>query len=349
MEKIKVGIIGSRFAASLHARAYQKCPDANIVAASAIDNLENFCKQYKIPKAYSDYREMLEKENIQMVSVCVPNYLHSEVVFAAANAGKHIVCEKPLATTLEDADKMIEVCRDNKVKLMYAEDWIFAPALIRAKNIYKEGAIGDIVYIKAKESHSGSHSLYAQKLKYCGGGAMIHLGIHPAGLVSWLKEKVVVVEVIGKTSRGLNNNLIHSEFEGEDWAVGILTFEDNTFALVEGNYVTFGGMDNRIEIYGTKGNIQVNLTQGSPILVYSSIGYEYAIEKAETTKGWTFPAVDEESSLGYQNEINYFVDCIELNKEVMNGARGEDGRTALQIISAIYNSMEEGRSIKLNK
>ena len=347
MEKVKVGIIGSRFAASLHAKAYQKCPDVNIVAAAAIDNLENFCKQYKIPKAYSDYREMLEKEDMQMVSICVPNYLHSEVVFHAAKAGKHIVCEKPLATTLEDCDKMIEICRDNKVKLMYAEDWIFAPALIRAKNIYKEGAIGDIVYIKAKESHGGSHSLYAQKLKYCGGGAMIHLGIHPAGLVTWFKEKKVI-EVLGKTSQGLNKNLFHADFEGEDWAVGILTFEDNTFALVEGNYVTFGGMDNKIEVYGNKGNIKIELTHGSPILVYSPDGYEYAIEKADTTKGWTFPAIDEESSLGYQNEINYFVDCVKLNQEVMEGARGEDGRIALQIVLGIYDSMKGGMPIKLN-
>ena len=345
MEKVKVGIIGSRFAASLHAKAYQRCTSANITAVTAIDNLENFCKEYEIPKAYNNYREMLKKEDIQMVSVCVPNYLHKEVVFAAANAGKHVVCEKPLASNLEDADKMIEVCRDNKVKLMYAEDWVFAPALIRAKNIYKEGAIGDIVYIKAKESHGGSHSLYAQKLEYCGGGAMIHLGIHPAGFVSWLKEKEVV-EIIGKASKGLNNNLIHSELEGEDWATGILTFEDNTFAFIEGNYITFGGMDDRIEIYGTKGNIKINLTFGSPILVYSSTGYKYAIEKEESTKGWTFPAIDEESSLGYQDEINYFVNCVKLNRKVMKGVRGEDGRIALQIVMDIYESAKKGRAIK---
>jgi predicted dehydrogenase len=321
MEKVKVGIIGSGFAANLHVKAYQRCANAEVIAAAAIDNLENFCRQNKIPKAYDDYREMLKKEDIEMVSVCVPNYLHSEVVINAANAGKHIVCEKPLATTLEDCDQMTETCQDNKVKLMYAEDWIFAPALIRAKNIYKEGAIGDIVYIKAKESHGGSHSLYAQKLKYCGGGAMIHLGIHPAGLITWFKEKKVT-EVLGKTSQGLNNNLIHAEFEGEDWAAGILTFEDNTFALIEGNYVTFGGMDNKIEVY--------------------------AIEKADTSKGWTFPAVDEESSLGYQNEISYFVDCVKFNKEVMEGARGEDGRIALQIVFGIYDSMKGGKSVKLN-
>jgi len=346
MEKVKIGIIGSGFAANLHAKAYQRCLNATLVAASAIDNLESFCKQYSIPKSYSDYREMLKQEDIQMVSICVPNYLHKEIALAAAFAGKHVVCEKPLATTLKDADVMVNTCKNNKVKLMYAEDWVFAPALVRARNIYKEGAIGDIVYVKAKESHGGSHSLYAQKLKYCGGGAMIHLGIHPAGFVSWLKEEKVV-EVIGKTSRGKSDNLVHAEFEGEDWAGAILTFEDGTFAFIEGNYVTFGGMDDQVEIYGAKGNIKINLTQGSPISVYSPDGHEYAIEKAETTKGWTFPAVDEERSLGYQDEIAYFVNCVKLNKKIMKGVRGEDGRTALQIILAIYESTKKRKLIRL--
>ena len=122
VEKVKVGIIGSGFAANLHVKAYQRCANAEVIAAAAIDNLENFCQRNKIPKCYNDYREMLEKEDIEMVSVCVPNYLHSEMVINATNAGKHIVCEKPLATNLEDCDKMIEACKDNKVKLMYAKN-----------------------------------------------------------------------------------------------------------------------------------------------------------------------------------------------------------------------------------
>lgn len=349
MVKIKVGIIGSKFAASLHARAYQQCLDVELVAAASRneENLNNFCTQFQIPKAYGDYREMLEKEDIQMVSVCVPNFLHREIVTHVATAGKHVVCEKPLATTLEDCDIMINACRDNKVKLMYAEDWIFAPALIRAKEIYKEGAIGDILYIKAKEAHGGSHSIYAQQLKYCGGGAMIHLGIHPAGFINWFTERKVI-EVLGKTSKGSHQNLLHTKFEVEDWAVGILTFEDNTFGFIEGNYITFGGMDNKIEIYGSKGNIKIELTHGSPIMVYSPVGYEYAIEKADTTIGWTFPAVDEEYSLGFINEIKHFVDCVKLDKEIKKGARGEDGRIALQIIMGIYQSDKEGRFVKIN-
>lgn len=341
MEKIKVGIVGSGFAASFHARAFQRCAEVEIVAASARneEKLKNYCKEFNIPRYYTDYKEMLEKEEMQMVTVCVPTNLHCDVVLHAAEMGHHIVCEKPLAPTLEECDKMIDACEENNVKLMYAEDWNFAPCMIRAKEIYKEGAIGDIVYIKARESHSGSHSPYAQ-------GTMIHMGIHPIGFVAWFKEKSVK-EVIGKTSLGGEHNLIHKNLKGEDWAVGVLTFEDNTFGFVEADYTTYGGMDHRVEVFGTKGNIRINFTQGSPIKVFSSVGYEYAVEKAETTKGWTFPAVEEEHALGYWNQTRYFVDCVKYDKEIMLGARGIDGRDALEAVLAVYESTENDKSVKL--
>ena len=318
------------------------------MAVSATDNLDNFCRQYNIPDSYQDYREMLKREDINLVSICVPNFLHKDVAVAAAEAGKHMICEKPLATKLEDAEAMLKVASANKVKLMYAEDWIFAPAIKRVKSICDEGAIGDILYIKAKECHPGSHSLYAQKLEYCGGGAIIHLAIHPIGFVRWFKGKEIV-EVVGKTSKGSEKNLRHQNFEGEDWGTGILTFEDGTQAFIEGNYITCGGLDDVVEIYGTKGVIKISLSQGSPISVYSLDGYGYAIEKAEMTKGWTQPAIDEESSLGYIDEISYFLDCVRNNKQVMWGVRGEDGKVALQIVLAIYQSMRDGKTIKLQR
>ena len=109
---------------------------------------------------------------------------------------------------MEDAELIVKTCKDAGVKLMYAEDWVFAPSLRRAKAICDEGGIGDILYIKAKETHSGSHSPFAQKIKFCGGGAMIHLGIHPIGFVRYLKAKEVV-EVVGKTSGGSEQNMKH--------------------------------------------------------------------------------------------------------------------------------------------
>ncbi len=347
MEKVRIGIVGSKFAATLHVEAYKRNMYAQVVAAASLDpELPDFCKEYNIPSFYNGYQEMIEKAEIDLVDVCVPNFLHKEVVVAAAESGRHVISEKPLATKLEDADAMLEACARNNVKLMYAEDWVFAPSLRRAKAICDEGGIGDILYIKAKETHSGSHSPFAQKIKFCGGGAMIHLGIHPIGFARYLKAKEVV-EVVGKTSGGSERNMKHLSMEGEDWATGILTFEDGTFALVEGNYITMGGLDDTVEIYGTKGVIKIDLSQGSPISVYSSDGYSYAIEKTETTKGWTKPAVDEEWSLGYPDEISHFVDCVRLDKDPMLGMRGEDGRAALEIVMAIYESARIGKSVTL--
>lgn len=347
MEEVRIGIVGSKFAAELHIEAYKRNPHARIVAAASPGPaLPHFCKEHDISSFYSDYRDMLEKSEIDVVDVCVPNFLHKEVTVAAAESGKHIITEKPIATTLEDADAMLEACARNGVKLMYAEDWIFAPALQKAKALCTEGAIGDILYIKAKETHSGSHSKFTQTVEFCGGGAMIHLGIHPVGFVRWFKE-AEVVEVVGKASGGGKQNLKHRSLEGEDWATGILTFDDGTFSLVEGNYITVGGLDDTVEIYGTEGVMKIDLSQGSPISTYSSGGYSYAIEKADTTKGWTRPAVDEEWSLGYPNEISHFIDCIRLDKEPMWGIRGEDGREALKIVMAIYESSKKGEAIRI--
>ena len=349
MENVRIGIVGSQFAATLHVEAYKRNPYAQIMAAASLDSdLPDFCRKHNIPSFYNDYHKMLERADLDLVDVCVPNFLHKEVVIAAAESGRHVISEKPLATMLEDADAMLEACAKSNVKLMYAEDWVFAPALRRAKAICDEGAIGDVLYIKAKETHSGSHSPFAQKIEFCGGGAMIHLGIHPIGFVRWFKSKEVV-EVVGKTSGGGEQNMKHLSMEGEDWAAGILTFEDGTFALVEGNYITMGGLDDIVEIYGTKGVMKINLSQGSPISVYSSGGYSYAIEKTETTKGWTRPAVDEEWSLGYPDEISHFVDCVRSDKDPMYGIRGQDGRAALEIVTAVYESARMGKSVKLVK
>ena len=347
MEKVRVGIVGSRFAAMLHVHAYHALPHVEVLACAAIDNLKEFATENNVPDTYEDYNEMFARDDIDLVSICVPNFLHKQVVLDAVKAGKkNIICEKPMATTVEDAAAMLKACRDKGVRLMYAEDWLFAPALVRAKEIIDEGAIGKVLYVKAKETHPGSHSEYARKAAWCGGGAMIHLGIHPIGWVRYLMNQEVV-EVTGKSSGGGKNNLKHDYFEGEDWSVAILTFEDGTFGFVEGNYTTVGGLDDTIEIYGTEGTIKIDLAKGSPITMFSLPGYGYSIEKAEITTGWSMPAVDEERNLGYADEIAYFVDCVRSDTEVMFGVRGEDGVRALEITMAVYESSKTGKAVKL--
>lgn len=349
MDKLKIGIVGSKFAAMLHAESYKRLPSVQMYSVAAIDNLDEFADEYQIPERYGDYKEMFEQEDLDIVSVCVPNFLHRDVVIAAVEAGqKAIICEKPLATSIEDGLEMVKVCKDKQVKLMYAEDWIHAPALIRAKEIIREGGIGDILYVKAKETHNGSHSVFAQQKKYCGGGAMIHLGIHPIGFLPWLTGKDIT-HVMGMVTGGGDKNLLHKNYTGEDWSAALVMFENGARGFVEGNYITCGGMDDRVEIYGTEGNIHVDLTKGSPLSVYSRPGFEYAIEKADYTHGWTQPAVDEFLSLGYVTEIDRFVDCVISDKNPPAGTSGLDGIKALAVTFAIYESAEKGQLIEVSK
>ena len=148
MAQIKVGIVGSQFAAGLHAESYKRFPIVKMQAVAALDNLEKFSGEYEIPNTYEDYNEMFENEKLDLLSVCVPNFLHKKIVVAAAEAGiKNIICEKPIATNITDASAMIDACIKNNSRLMYAEDWLFAPALVRAKEIIEEGGIGKLLYI----------------------------------------------------------------------------------------------------------------------------------------------------------------------------------------------------------
>jgi predicted dehydrogenase len=154
--------------------------------------------------------------------------------------------------------------------------------------------------------------------------------------------------VIGKVNSetGGKNNFVHRSNTGEDWALGVMKFADGKYAFVEGNYITVGGMDDKVEIYGTEGRVSVDLTFGSPVSVYSRKGYSYAIEKADNTLGWTKPAVDEFFSLGYVSELAYVVDCILKNEEPVYGASGRLGLACNGIIEAMYKSSREGKAIK---
>jgi predicted dehydrogenase len=349
MDKLRVGIVGSKFAATLHAECYRRNEKVQMVAVASLDEVERFAATFGIPHAYGDYHEMVSRNDLDAVSVCVPNFLHRDVAVAAARAKKHVICEKALAATVAEAAEMVDVCAAEGVKLFYAEDWIFAPSLTRMERIIAEGALGEILFVKARETHSGTHSPFAKRKSTCGGGALVHLAVHPIGYVLHLfgVRENPVREVTGMVSGGWEHNLVHKDMEVEDWSAGLLQFADGKRALVEGNYITVGGMDDRVDVYGTEGRIAVDLTLGSNLEVYSRRGYGYAVEKADFTHGWTRPAVDEFHSLGYVSEINYFVDCILRDEDPKFGVSGAGGVACMRVVEALYRSAGERRTIEV--
>ena len=144
MDSIKVGIVGSGFIADLHAAAFQMVPDAELVAVASPTpgKATHFARERGIPNAFEDHRQLLAIKDIRLVTLCVPNYLHCAITLDAAKAGKHVVCEKPLCMTLEEADQMIDACKKAGVLLMYAEELCFAPKYVRSKKLVEGGALG---------------------------------------------------------------------------------------------------------------------------------------------------------------------------------------------------------------
>lgn len=148
--KVKVGIIGSRFEADIHAESFRIMPEeAEVIAVASPTpgNAASLAKKFHIPNVYTDYKEMLKNPDIEMVTITAPNRLHCQMTVDIANAGKHVVCEKPLCMTLEEADLMIETCKNKGVLLMYAEELYFTPKYVKAKEMADQGAFGDVYFV----------------------------------------------------------------------------------------------------------------------------------------------------------------------------------------------------------
>jgi len=295
-------------------------------------------------QTFSHFEDAISRCDCDLVDICLPSYLHREPALLALKKKKNIICEKPLATKAEHGQEMVQCAMENGRHIYYAEDWLFAPAVNRAMEIIKEGGIGALQYVRARECHSGSHSPFAQKIAYCGGGALMHLGIHPASLVlAFNKSKWK--RTVAMTSSGGEGNIRHKKMEGEDWGAALVQFADGTAAQIEGNYLTCGGMECIIDLYGTGGCLHVNLTLSGALHCYSIGGLQYTVEKAEITTGWSRPAVDENYNMGFASELRHFVECARKNRPAIAGARGEDGLEALRLMECIYRSAHDGATV----
>lgn len=342
-----IGILGAQFAGKFHTEMWRVIPNAEVVAVADLSEKarEGYLKEYGPMKMYEDIDGLLGDPNVEVIDICVPNFLHAPIAIKAMEAGKHVICEKPFATTLEDGQKVVDVQKKTGQKYFYAEDWIFAPALVKAEKLLNEGGFGKPLFFKGKECHNGSHSPFAKTIKYCGGGSMIHVGIHAIGY--FLHLLGMPEKVTGCCNGGYEDNFVHKDFEGEDWALAVLHYPGGQKALVEGNYITTGGMNDIMEVYGTDGLIRVDLTFGSPLSVFSKQGISYAVEKAEFTQGWTKPAVNEFESLGYKDELSHFLQCIREDVPQVKSTTAEAGFNVLKIIDAIYRSHREQRTVVL--
>ena len=312
MRALNIGIVGTGFVATLHALTYGKIRSPRFAllgcASGRRENADAFAAKWSLPKAYASLEEMLKDPDIDVVDLCAPNDRHRDMIVAAAGAGKHIICEKPLTGAfgegrdtelpgllpkrelLEEAMANTRICaeavRASGVGFGYAENFVYAPPLVKARRLLDKAG-GTLFDIRAEESHSGSHADYAKSWKRAGGGSLIRMGAHPVVAVLHLKQlegrrrdghpirpSFVTAEV------GSNTRIPSFEREAEkfiktgwkdveDWSCAIITFEDGSHATVLSSDGVLGGVRNELSLYSSNAVLHVNINPNDTLKVYA--------------------------------------------------------------------------------
>jgi len=344
MAKVKVGIIGSRFQADCIAAAVKSVPEeAELVAVASPTkgNAAEFARRHGIANVYTDYRALVSDPAVELISITAPNRLHAQITIDAAKAGKHVVCEKPLCITLDAADATIDACRKAGVLLLHAEELFFAPKYVKAKQMADEGAFGRVHLVKQGEKHSGPHSDWFWDVNQSGGGAVMDLGCHGIAFCWWFLGKPKVASVYSQMATQVHGD----RTQGEDEAVTIIEFANGAVGMVESSWNRPGGMDDSIEVFGDKGQTYADMLMGNALPTYSEVGFGYAVEKAASTKGWSYPVFEEHWNYGFPQEMRHFARCVRGTESPI--ADGETGRMVQEVLYAAYASAGQGRKIAL--
>ncbi|MBI4634890.1 MAG: Gfo/Idh/MocA family oxidoreductase [Candidatus Rokubacteria bacterium] len=384
MTPLRIGIVGARFAAELHAVNYRPLRGARAeltaVCARTRVEAEAFAARHAIPRVLTDYRELVDSPDVDVVDICSTTDTHHEIAVAAARAGKHVIVEKPLtgcfadasepreamlAAALRNADAVLGAVAEAGVTLCYAEDFVYAPPLAKLRRLL-EASGGAVLELRAEESHSGSHAAYSRRWRTSGGGSLLRMGSHPIGAVLHVKHhegrlrdgrpiraRAVLAETAQLTKlpwvADRRPAMVTAWEDVEDWATAIITFEDGTKATVHANDITLGGVRNVVTAYLTNGVIHANINPNTALAVYAPDaavwGGEYITEKVETTAGWQFPSPEEDWMRGYPQELEDFVDAIREGREPLSGAAL--AREVVEVVYAGYLSAVTGRRVEL--
>jgi predicted dehydrogenase len=389
MKKVRIGMIGSGFVAVLHMHAYRRVYGIDVEVGKIVsldEDLAGFARRHGIAEAGRDWRELLGDPDIDVVDICTPPALHAEMVVAAMRAGKHVICEKPFtgyfgrpgdATPIGTAvpkavmyqrvmAEMEQTCAAIRAAdrlFCYAEDWVYAPAVVKTAEILR--ATGDkVLFLKAEESHSGSHAGHAANWSLSGGGALIRQGCHPLSAVLHLKgveaaargATIDVADVtcdVGNLTAGLTAQQ-HAFIQAhpvdvEDWGVLSLTFTDGTKATVFAGDMVLGGVRNLVETYTTGGALFANIAPNNHVVTYltdeARLGDVYITEKVDRKTGWQFVCVEEEATRGYTGEMQDFMECVTTGRQPLAGV--DLAWQAIRVHYAGYRAAEEGRRISL--
>lgn len=339
-EKLKIGIIGAgMITQKVHLPEYSQRKDTivTVLCDTNLDRAKKLAKEYNVERVCSDWREVIEIDELDAISVCTPANLHSEMVCGAAEKGKHVLCEKPMASTLEEADLMIGTAEKHSVTLMIGLNQRFIPAHRTAKSIIESNMLGQINSIRAAFGHAGPE-LWTPSYQWffdgqtSGGGVLMDLGTHKIDLVKWLMSKdVVKVTALTRTRE--------RHIPVEDNATSLLEFADGATAVIEVSWTTKPYVENSVLAYCEQGVLRIGMERDEKrtLVVYTS-----SPQNGEIIYDVPPFAMPGEFNSGV---IDHFVESIKSNKRPL--VTGKEGREVLAIVLAAYESAASGKIVRI--
>ncbi len=339
MNNLRFGIVGCGRVAPKHFHALKEIEGAELVAVC--DTKENIAKEAAEKnncKHYTDYSEMLNDENINIVTICTPSGLHAEMAAEAAKHKKHVITEKPMALSIKDADMMIKECKDNDVCLFVVKQNRYNPPVKELRRAFEKGRFGKLVLINTTVRWSRPQEYYDQD-EWRGtwkmdGGVLMNQASHHVDLVRWFGGEVD--SVFAKTAT------VTHDIEVEDTAAAVIKFKNGTLGVIEATTCVYPkNLEGSLTVIGEKGVVKIG---------------GFAVNKMDT---WEFKDYQTEDDVSRSKSTNppdvYGFGHIEFYKKVVdvmknNGCAaidGEEGKKSLQLIEAIYESEKTGKEIKL--
>jgi predicted dehydrogenase len=356
MKNYKVGIVGLGKVAHLHAQALKEIGNAAFTAgcSRSISKAESYCRDYGATP-YDSIPHMVEQEKLDLVIICTPHPNHVEPTLEALQAGAHVLVEKPLASSLQDCDTMIEAARKTGMKLGVISQRRFYPPTIRVKNAIDEGKIGKPVLGTINMLGWRDEAYYRSdpwrgSWEKEGGGVMVNQAPHQLDLFCWLMGPIR--EVYGHW-----DNLNHPYIEVEDTALAIVKFESGALGNIIVSNSQKPGIFGKVQVHGENGASVGVQTEGGAMFIagmapitepavndlWTVPGEEHLLEEFIREDEELFAKVD---PMVYfiRLQIEEYLDALDHNREPL--VNGEEGRRTVELFTAIYRSTRDNKPVK---
>ncbi len=329
------GLIGMFYTMTLQGQRSRD--NVQVVYSRSEERAQKFAKDWNIPTWTTDMEKAITDPETDVVVIGIPNNRHQDAAILAAEAGKAVLCTKPLGRNAAEAKTMLDAVESAGVFHGYLEDLVYPPKTLKSIESVKNGSLGKVLWARSRETHPGPHSDWFWDPDQSGGGVIIDMGCHCIEIArSFIGKDIKPAEVICWA-----DTQVHP-IQAEDHAIGLVRYENGAIGQFEVSWTFRGGMDLRDEVSGTEGTIWLDhfLRTGFEMFTSRGLG-DYVAEKAEGETGWLFPVGDEIHELGYVHMFTDMFDAMDSSRKPMETFY--DGYIVNAIMDACYRSVASKR------